>query len=90
MTFDVAHTEIDGFWVEASKNGFWVGNDEVEDLFVWEENDSCACNLLSETWELKIGSGATDDIPDETWERIVCAVTELRVKQNWMVVHDTE
>lgn len=80
-TFDVARAEIDGFWIEAHRNGFWVGNDKTEDLFVWAKNDSGACNLLSETWELKIGSGATDDIPDETWDRIVRAVAELRANK---------
>lgn len=80
-TAERAYAEIDGFWVEALENSFWVGNGDSEDLFVWAENDGDPVNLLSETWELKIGNGATDLIADEAWERIISAVGELRAEQ---------
>lgn len=78
---DCYQAEIDGFWVEADPKGFSVGNGDYDDLFVWAENDGDPVNLLSETWELKVGSGATDSIPDEAWERIISAVGDLRAEQ---------
>jgi hypothetical protein len=73
MEGDFLQTEIDGWRIEATRDGekFWVVGDNGDiDTFLW-------CGYMEE-YQLDLSNGVTDSIPTETGIKIEEAIAKLR------------